>query len=646
MAVVCLLNLTSAQDPPPRPGDDPNRPPMIGGTLPPGETLVPRPPGETHRPGIAPGPPLGPGDTPWPRPPRPDEGGPPGPAPPNEDGLPPGPRPSDGSTPPPRPPDGASPPPRTSSSDDDDDDSSRSGLGAGRGAAGSSTAAPQSSNTVVIVAAAAIGVVVIVVIIAIVACLLIKNSRRHDEVETRVVAVEPNSPREMVPYGQPSRSNNNNSDRGSSSAGSGAPIVMIHGVDHRNRSYASTSSDTNNSNNAPIGAVPDGKVPAGMNYSWNLSAKSQGANDPIMLSMGTLGRTVGSTMGNGSQPAAKLGASTKSLMSDGSVTLNDTVAMEECELIRADQYQKMKMIGRGANGSVFSILLINGKTIAMKELGLAVEDFRRAVAEIDNEMEVMRQISHPNIVQYYSAKCDPSEMKILVFMELVTGGSLGSMARAMNQPMNESVVQRFMRQATEGLAHIHSKGIVHRDLKGDNMLLTADGHVKLADFGTARAVGLQSKGAQTMLGTPLFMAPEILVESEDSGEIGYGMKADVWSLGITAGELLNRGIPPWPQFSNPGQAFIHIASPESIPLVAAHASDLARDFIMKACTRDPAKRPTSAQLLEHPWLTSAPSMASSMLVLDDSRSMTGSVVSDNHHKSVSEAGNSTTQVQM
>ena len=128
--------------------------------------------------------------------------------------------------------------------------------------------------------------------------------------------------------------------------------------------------------------------------------------------------------------------------------------------------------------------------------------------------------------------------------------------------------------------------------------------VKVADFGTARMVGIgagASRAATTTVGTPYFMAPELILDNDDE-TIGYGTKADIWSIGITVAELLNCGEAPWPKFNNPGQAFFHIAGENNSPIIPDHLTDLGKDFIRTACTRDPKKRPSARELLEHPWL--------------------------------------------
>ena len=275
------------------------------------------------------------------------------------------------------------------------------------------------------------------------------------------------------------------------------------------------------------------------------------------------------------------------------------------QLAMAGRYNKVKLIGRGSAGSVFSILLEDGSTIAMKEILINQIDMESQMSDLQKEMKVISTVKHPSVVRYFGAAIDRKELKLYLFMELVPGGSLGALVRGMDEPLPERTLKQYIYQVLDGLAFIHQMGIVHRDVKGDNILLTTDGRVKLADFGTARAIGVGTaagKAASTVIGTPYFMAPEVLAPAVDDVEgEGYGSKADVWSLGITVAELLNRGTAPWPTFTNPGQAFIWISGPKGIPQIPP-CSDECADFISKCCTRDVSQRPTAAEMLNHPWL--------------------------------------------
>jgi serine/threonine protein kinase len=238
-------------------------------------------------------------------------------------------------------------------------------------------------------------------------------------------------------------------------------------------------------------------------------------------------------------------------------------------------------------------------------------DVQSQINDVTNEMDLLSRLHHDNLVTYYGVVCDREMMQVRLFMELVTGGSLAGLVQEMAEPLPEQTAQKFVRQIVRGLAYIHEHGIVHRDLKCDNIMQdAASGQVKLADFGTAKCVGNAagaSRAAQTMIGTPYFMAPEILAAmTAEEAEAGYGVKADIWSLGITVAELLDRGNPPWPAFASPAHAFLHIANPETRPIVPAHISGHAADFIAACTVRDPRRRPSAIELLQHAWLLEIP----------------------------------------
>jgi tRNA A-37 threonylcarbamoyl transferase component Bud32 len=285
-------------------------------------------------------------------------------------------------------------------------------------------------------------------------------------------------------------------------------------------------------------------------------------------------------------------------------------------MVAQGSYTRGKLLGRGANGAVYSALLKDGSTIAMKEVSLAgtADEMAAQVEAVKGEARVLQILRHPNIVIYYGTSFDEKNFKVRLFMECVTGGSLGAMVRSMTEPLDDNLARIFVRQITKGLAYMHSNHFIHRDLKCDNILRDeASGTLKLADFGTARVVSavttLADNGAKTLIGTPLFMAPEVcgafdsMRSPSDSGssDAGYGPKADIWSLGITVVELINCGRPPWPDFPSAGHAFVYIAG-GGAPRLPTRMTDLCRSFVTMCLGRDPKHRPTAAELLSHPWI--------------------------------------------
>jgi serine/threonine protein kinase len=268
----------------------------------------------------------------------------------------------------------------------------------------------------------------------------------------------------------------------------------------------------------------------------------------------------------------------------------------------------LKVIGRGANGSVYTCSLSDGSVAAVKEVYLpdigpsATDEQQTAVLEpLLREVEIVMSLEHPNIIEFYGSQIDRAQNRLLIFMELVPNGSLGAFVRSMKTPLLEETARVYAAQIVSALAYIHERNVMHRDLKCDNVLLTETGRVKLADFGASRVAKGGTAGAKTLIGTPFFMAPELL-NSGDGVDDGYGRRADVWSLGITILEMVNQGRMPWPEFPSINAAILHIASDDALPVVPAGLSQTFKEFISCCCCRDPLQRHTSAQLLAHPWL--------------------------------------------
>ena len=132
----------------------------------------------------------------------------------------------------------------------------------------------------------------------------------------------------------------------------------------------------------------------------------------------------------------------------------------------------------------------------------------------------------------------PSDQLWLV-MELCTSGSVTDLAKAVlkaNQRLDESIIAYIMRETLKALYHLHSNNVVHRDVKGHNILITGDGHIKLIDFGVSAYLNPSNGRRNTSVGTPFFMAPEVIA-CERQMDYDYDTRADVWSTGITAIEI-------------------------------------------------------------------------------------------------------------
>ena len=180
----------------------------------------------------------------------------------------------------------------------------------------------------------------------------------------------------------------------------------------------------------------------------------------------------------------------------------------------------------------------------------------------------------------------------------VPGGSIHSLLTKFGS-FDEKLIRVYTRQVLQGLAYLHEHNLVHRDIKGANLLVDAQGTVKLADFGMATKIlaGIDDRSAalMEMAGTPYWMAPEVVRRHP------YGRPADVWSVGATVVEMATAR-PPWYQFSQEIAAIFHIAKCKEPPKLPPWASPDAVDFVAQCCASDPQARPDVATLLRHPFV--------------------------------------------
>ena len=182
------------------------------------------------------------------------------------------------------------------------------------------------------------------------------------------------------------------------------------------------------------------------------------------------------------------------------------------------------VIGRGTYGVVHAATSADGAPVAVKVV--PATDSTTA-ADLEREIELMRGFAHPNIVGFVTAFATTGA-EIWVVMELCACSLSSALRRG---PLAAAAAGGAMHDALRGLAYLHvEQRTIHRDVKAANLLVAADGVVKLADFGVSAA--LETSTARTIIGTPHWMAPEVIAGA------GYDARADVWSLGVTCYELL------------------------------------------------------------------------------------------------------------
>ncbi|KAL1953256.1 hypothetical protein VTO42DRAFT_3344 [Malbranchea cinnamomea] len=254
-------------------------------------------------------------------------------------------------------------------------------------------------------------------------------------------------------------------------------------------------------------------------------------------------------------------------------------------------YQLGDCLGKGAFGSVYRALnWSTGETVAVKQIKLA--DLPKSeLRVIMQEIDLLKNLDHPNIVKYHGFVKSAETLNII--LEYCENGSLHSISKNFGR-FPENLVALYMSQVLQGLLYLHEQGVIHRDIKGANILTTKQGLVKLADFGVAsRTTGLHES---SVVGTPYWMAPEVIELS------GATTASDIWSLGSTVIELLE-GKPPYYKFQ-PMQALFRIVNDDHPPLPQG-ASPAVKDFLMQCFQKDPNLRVSARKLLKHPWIVSA-----------------------------------------
>ncbi|KAK3242809.1 hypothetical protein CYMTET_47512 [Cymbomonas tetramitiformis] len=267
-------------------------------------------------------------------------------------------------------------------------------------------------------------------------------------------------------------------------------------------------------------------------------------------------------------------------------------------------WQRGELIGAGAFGRVYmGMNQENGQLLAVKQVAIQnastpKERTEEHVAALEAEVAVLRNLNHPNIVRYLGTERDDEFLNI--FLEYVPGGSIASLLMKFG-PFSEKVIRMYTQQLLQGLEFLHRHQIMHRDIKGANLLVDNNGIVKLADFGASKKLAdivTMDSGFKSMKGTPYWMAPEVIKQT------GHGRPADIWSVGCTVIEMAT-GKPPWSEFASQVSALFHIASSQSSPPLPEFLSAEAEDFLHLCFNRDP-KHPFIANTQPFTVLSATP----------------------------------------
>ncbi|KAI1355627.1 mitogen-activated protein kinase [Xylaria sp. FL0043] len=300
---------------------------------------------------------------------------------------------------------------------------------------------------------------------------------------------------------------------------------------------------------------------------------------------------------------------TQALSEDGEDADEELASFLAGESWDDNKWMKGALIGQGSFGSVYLALhAVTGELLAVKQVEApspganSQTDARKKsmIEALKREIGLLRDLRHPNIVQYLG--CGSSNEYLNIFLEYVPGGSVQTMLNSYGA-LPEPLVRSFVRQILEGLSYLHNRDIIHRDIKGANILVDNKGTIKISDFGISKKLEASNilsgannnKNRPSLQGSVFWMAPEVVKQTS------YTRKADIWSLGCLVVEMMT-GQHPFPDCSQL-QAIFKIGGGKAAPTIPDNASAEAVEFLSRTFEIDHNLRPSADDLRLSPFLT-------------------------------------------
>eukprot|EP00796_Vickermania_ingenoplastis_P013396 gene13396-9219_t len=288
--------------------------------------------------------------------------------------------------------------------------------------------------------------------------------------------------------------------------------------------------------------------------------------------------------------------------------LKNYIAVNGKTIIVGDESHPLEIkrggvLGSGGFAKVFIGLdTVKGELLAIKEMSTENITDVHTLNEIEQEFALLRSIRHPNVINYHFFEHSKSQKVCRIAMELLAGNSTMHLLQRFG-PLTETILRKITRHLLNAISFVHKEGIFHRDIKPANILVSHTGNVKLCDFGCSKRVSELSKASSCIIGTPIYMAPELIKRTPHQ-------KSDIWSMGCTLFELAT-GLQPW--YHTGVKAYIpltfYITTTSESPLVLPeedHLTEFSPEFLnfLNLCfCRDVQKRPEATELLRHPWIT-------------------------------------------